>query len=203
MYYHIEGQLVHTDATVAVIDCGGVGYKLTVSGTTISRIPKLGEKLKLFTHLVVREDIMDLIGFYSVEEKNAFLMLISVSGIGTKVALSVLSSLTPERFACAVAAGDYKELSIAHGVSTKTAQKIILELRDKIGKSDISALSGGSPAKGARTAANAGSGVIPDAMNALLVLGYSRAEAGSALAETEPGLPLEEVIKTALKKLVR
>ena len=108
MYYHIEGILSYKDANLAVVDCNGVGYKLNISFTTYSRLPETGKKVKLFTHLVVKEDALDLLGFCDLSEKNAFLMLTSISGIGVKVATSVLSVLTPERFAFAVASGDYK-----------------------------------------------------------------------------------------------
>lgn len=205
MYYYIEGILAHKDMNLAVIDCGGVGYKLTISYTTFSRLPELGSKAKLFTHLVVREDALDLLGFYDLSEKSAFLMLTSVSGIGVKVAMNVLSALTPERFAFAVASGDYKELAIAQGVSTKTGQKIVLELKDKISKDNLS-----------KKSSDDGGGFMPqdsggvlgissknDALIALIALGYSRLEANNALKDIDLSQPLEEVIKIALRNLVK
>ena len=199
MYYHIDGILAHKDASSAVIDCGGVGYKLSVSLTTAGTLPALGERVKLFAHLVVREDVMELLGFGSIAEKNAFLMLITVSGIGPKVAMSVLSSLTAERFAYAVVSADHKAIATAHGVSTKTAQKIILELKDKIAKENPAAADfAPSGASSARV-----SGAESTALDALVVLGYSRAQAADALAGADMSQPLETVIKAALKKLLR
>ena len=202
MYYHIEGILAHKEANLAVIDCAGVGYKLNISYTTFSRLPEIGKKIKLFAHLVVKEDELDLLGFCDLSEKSAFVMLTSVSGIGAKTAMAVLSVLTPERFAFAVASGDYKEIAMAHGVSTKTAQKIILELKDKIAKefgdspkSDVVAiLTDIAPAMG---------NVRGAAINALIVLGYSRNEANDALKNVDLSKPLEEIIKLSLRNLVK
>ena len=203
MYYHIEGTLVHKEGSLAVIDCGGVGYKLNISYMTYTRLPETGKTFKLYTHLVVKEDALDLLGFYDLSEKNAFVMLTSVSGIGPKSAMSVLSSLTPEKFAFAVASGDYKELSLAHGVSAKTAQKIILELKDKINKEAAEIeKSGGTPAFVPELAGAAGN-VRGDAVNALVVLGYSRLEASDALKNIDLSKPLEEIIRLALRNLVK
>jgi len=202
MYYHIEGILDYKDANLCVIDCAGVGYKLNISTTTFSRLPDIGKKVKLFTHLVVKEDALDLLGFCDLSEKSAFVMLTSVSGIGAKTAMSVLSVLTPERFAFAVASGDYKDIAIAHGVSTKTAQKIILELKDKIAKEF-----GDSPKSGAAATladiAPAVGNVRGDATNALIVLGYSRNEANDALKNVDLSKPLEEIIKLSLRNLMK
>ena len=200
MYFHIEGIISHKDGNLAVIDCGGVGYKLNISYTTFTKLPELGQKFKLYTHLVVKDDALDLLGFYDLSEKNAFVMLTSVSGIGPKSAMSVLSSLTPEKFAFAVASGDYKELSIAQGVSAKTAQKIILELKDKINK------------ESATEAKSGGETYIPDsspagenprslAMVGLIALGYSRAEAIEALRNVDLTKPIADIIKLALRNL--
>lgn len=206
MYYHIEGDLALKEANLCVIDCGGVGYKLNISHTTFSRLPEPGKKVKLFTHLVVKEDALDLLGFYDLSEKNAFIMLTSISGIGIKVATSVLSTLTPERFAFAVASGDYKELAIAQGVSTKTAQKIILELKDKINKDAAESVkSGGMGMDIPYAADNSAAGGNPRsaAINALIVLGYSRNEAIDAVKNIDLSKPLEEIIKSALKNFAR
>ena len=204
MYYHVDGTLVHKDGSLAVIDCGGVGYKLNISYTTYTRLPETGQKYKLYTHLVVKDDALDLLGFYDLAEKNAFVMLTSVSGVGPKVAMNVLSSLTPERFAFAVASGDYKELSLAQGVSAKTAQKIILELKDKIAKESAALEKSGAAADFVPASAGAaGGGARGDAVNALVVLGYSRVEAGEALRSVDLGLPLEDIIKLALRNLMK
>ena len=204
MYYYIEGKLAHKDMNIAVIDCGGVGYKLIVSQTTYSRLPEINAKVKLFTHLVVKEDVLDLLGFYDLSEKSAFLMLTSVSGIGVKVAMSVLSSLTPERFAFAVASGDYKELSIAQGVSTKTGQKIVLELKDKISKDNLTKSSeSDSGFAGGDSGGLLGINSKNDAIIALIAIGYSRVEANNALKDIDLSQPLEEIIKMAFRNLVK
>ncbi|MCL2813188.1 MAG: Holliday junction branch migration protein RuvA [Oscillospiraceae bacterium] len=203
MYYHIEGILAYKEANMAVIDCGGVGYKLNISYTTYSRLPETGKKIKLFSHLVVKDDALDLLGFCDLSEKNAFLMLTSISGIGVKVATSVLSVLTPEKFAYAVASGDYKEISAAQGVSAKTAQKIILELKDKIDKDGASpAKSGFAEPSPAGEAAPAGN-IRGDAIIALMAVGYSRTEAGEALKNMDFSKPLEEIIKLSLRNLAK
>jgi len=204
MYYHIEGILSYKDANLAVVDCAGVGYKLNISYTTYSRLPETGKKVKLFTHLVVKDDALDLLGFCDLSEKNAFLMLTSISGIGVKVATSVLSVLSPERFAFAVVSGDYKEISMAHGVSVKTAQKIILELKDKIDKENIaSEKSAGVDSQYMSDPMPAGGNVRGDALIALMALGYTRGEANDAMKNVDLSKPLEEVIKLGLKNLYK
>ena len=203
MYYHIEGILSYKDANLCVIDCGGVGYKLNISYTTYSRLPELGNKVKLFAHLVVKEDALDLLGFCDLSEKNAFLMLISISGVGVKVATSVLSVLSPERFAFAVASGDYKEIAAAHGVSTKTAQKIIFELKDKIDKENMAAAKSGGSQYIADMSMPAAGNARGDAIVALMALGYARSDANDALRNVDLSKPLEEIIKLGLRNLVK
>ena len=203
MYYHIEGILAHKDANLAVVDCGGVGYKLNISYTTYSRIPEPGNKVKLFTHLVVKDDALDLLGFSDLAEKNAFLMLLSISGVGVKVATSVLSVLSPERFAFAVASGDYKEISAAHGVSAKTAQKIILELKDKIDKDNAAAAKSGKSDSPYMESMPLPGNVRGDATVALMALGFSRNEANDALKGVDMTNPLEDIIKLGLKNLAK
>src|SRR5690606_24561258 len=132
--YYISGELVHTERNMAVIDAGGVGYKLTVSSTALGKLAGKTGKVKLYTYLSVRDDALELYGFYSVEEASVFRMLITVSGVGPKAAMSILSTMSPEQFALAVTAGDAKALSKAPGVGPKTAARIILELKDKLSK---------------------------------------------------------------------
>ena len=206
MYYHIEGILSYKDANLCVIDCAGVGYKLNISYTTYSRLPETGKTVKLFAHLVVKEDALDLLGFSDLAEKNAFLMLLTISGVGVKVATSVLSVMSPERFAFAVASGDYKEIAAAHGVSTKTAQKIIIELKDKIDKENIaSSKSGGLDSSQyiSDMSMPAAGNVRGDAIVALMALGYSRNEASDALKNVDLSKSLEEIIKLGLRNLAR
>ena len=203
MYYHIEGILSYKDANLCVIDCGGVGYKLNISYTTYSRLPEPGKTVKLFTHLVVKDDALDLIGFSDLSEKSMFLMLLTISGVGVKVANSVLSALSPERFAFAVASGDYKEIATANGVSTKTAQKIILELKDKIDKENMSSSKSSGLDRFTDNSMPVAGNVRGDAIVALMATGYSRNEANDALKNIDLSKPLEEIIKLAFKNLVR
>ena len=214
MFYYISGKLAalerELDRGFAVIDAGGVGYKLTVSGTTIDRLPPFlsapqPPEAKLYTYMSVREDDVELFGFATLEELSAFKMLISVSGVGPKVALSVLSLLTPEKFAMAVCADDKKTISKANGVGAKTAARIVLELKDKLMKSSIGAGEvDTAPQNGAKTVSNATSrSKISEAQDALTVLGYNRMQINSVLSSIDTAsLSLEEIIKAALKKLV-
>ena len=214
MFYYINGKLAlldrEADRGFAVVDVGGVGYKLTVSGTTYDRMPPHrsvtdAPEVKLYTYMSVREDDIELFGFSTLEELSAFKMLISVSGVGPKVALSVLTLLTPEKFAMAVCSEDQKAISKASGVGAKTAARIILELKDKLMKSSIGISepipSTPTNAKGVSGATNRSK--ISEAQDALTVLGYNRMQISSALGSIDvSSLSLEEIIKAALKKLI-
>ncbi len=193
MFYYIKGTLVHTDPSSAVIDTGGVGYKMTVSASTLSQIAGLKNDVKLYTYMAVREDAVDLFGFYTLEELSLFKLLITVSGVGPKAAMGVLSAFTPERFAIAVGNEDVKALSKANGVGAKTAARIILELKDKVAKEITSS----------KSVQITTGGAVTDALNALMVLGYTKAEATTALSGISPSLSLEDMIKEALKKLMK
>lgn len=200
MYYYISGELIIADPNMAVVDVGGVGYSLNISGHTLGKLAgKIGNKVRLYTHLAVREDAMELYGFYTLEELSSFRMLISVSGVGAKSAISILSLMAPERFAAAVMNGDSKAISKAQGIGSKTAQRIILELKDKIGK-EISA--DDSDVSDTLTAVT-GQNNLSEATNALMVLGYNRNEAAYALKGLDPSLDLETLIKNALSKLMK
>lgn len=193
MFYYIKGTLVHTDPSSAVIDTGGVGYKMTVSASTLSQIAGLKNDVKLYTYMAVREDAVDLFGFYTLEELSLFKLLITVSGVGPKAAMGVLSAFTPERFAIVVGNEDVKALSKANGVGAKTAARIILELKDKVAKEITSS----------KSVQITTGGAVTDALNALMVLGYTKAEATTALSGISPSLSLEDMIKEALKKLMK
>lgn len=196
MYDYFKGTLAFLRTDAAVVECGGVGYKLAVSASTHAKLsPLLGREATLFAYLAVREDAMELYGFSDETERALFIHLLSVSGVGPKAALSVLSTLPADRLAVCVAAGDAKAIASAPGVGLKTAQKIILELKDKLAKEFASGepLPDGVPSDGADDAS--------DAVNALVVLGYSRAQALGALKGLDPALPLEIRIREALKKL--
>ena len=199
MFYHLNGELVLCDMTVAVIDCGGVGYKLLISGNTLGKISgKVGEKVKLFTYMKVSEDAVDLYGFADEDELETFKLLISVSGVGAKFALSILSLMTPSRLAMAIGAGDAKAIAKAQGVGPKIAQRIILELKDKMAKQIAVDTDTGE----VMTEEPAGNN-MSDAIDTLIVLGYKRGEAAAALKGIDPKLPLEEVIRLALKKMAK
>ncbi len=197
MIYSVSGTLALVEQNHVVIECGGIGYSVKTSMTTISKLPAAGEKVTLYTHLAVKEDAIDLFGFYDEAERSMFKLLIGVSGVGPKGAVSVLSSLTPERFALAVASSDTKAIR-APGIGPKTAERIVLELRDKVSKeqaaSGITGVELPVPAPGVQ--ANAA-----EAISALEVLGYARAEAANAVASLDNSLSVEELIKRGLKVL--
>ena len=200
MYYYVSGQVAHVEPYLAVIDCGGVGYACRTTAYTISQIKK-GDRAKLFTYLSVREDAMDLYGFFSQEELKLFQQLISVSGVGPKAALAILSSSTPANLAMSIITGDEKTLTRAPGVGKKIAQRVILELKDKLAKGQTVSASGESVPMDAVT-------IIPqnklsEASAALAVLGYSQAEINVALKGIDvDGQPLEQIIRLALKNMV-
>ena len=192
-------------AQLAVLDCGGVGYALNVSMNTLSRL-KLGETAKLYTYCHIREDLFDLYGFFTLTEKRSFEMLLGVSGVGPKLALSVLSGVSPETLAIAILGGDERALTAIPGVGKRIAQRLIVELRDKLAKE--AGFGGSFPAQspgGAPFVSQAaGSGKLSDAAAALMVLGYGSAEAAAALkgidAEKES---LEDIIRLALKNMLK
>ena len=203
MYYYISGTLAHKSMNFAVIDAGGVGYRMTVSQNTYDKLPLTGNPAKLYTYLAVREDGIELIGFYDETELSSFQMLITVSGVGPKAAMSILSLLTPEKFALAVCTEDTKAISKASGVGPKTAARIVLELQDKLIKEHGGELNA-APDLGSTSKAGAPArGKLSEALDALLVLGYQRAEATNVLKSmpTEQ-MSLEEIIRQALKKLM-
>ena len=209
MFYYINGKLAHLDPTFAVLDVGGVGYKLTISGSTHSAMPphlsvSEAPTVKLFTYLAVREDDIELFGFASEEELSSFKMLISVSGVGPKAALSILTQMTPQKLAIAICTDDKKAIAKANGIGPKTAARIILELKDKLQKEAIAEADLASSADDELVAAIGGSSKKRDAEDALAVLGYSRSEASAALRSIDiDNLELDEIIRLALKKLMR
>ena len=202
MYYYISGTLAHKSMGFAVIDAGGVGYKLTVSQNTYDRLPLAGNAAKLYTYLAVREDGIELFGFFDETELSSFQMLITVSGVGPKAAMSILSLLTPEKFALAVCTEDTKAISKASGVGPKTAARIVLELKDKLIK-EHGAEFNAAPEIGSSAKGSPARGKLTEALDALMVLGYQRAEATAVLKSlpTEQ-MTLEEIIRQALKKLM-
>jgi len=201
MFYYLSGTIAHIEPYLVVVDCGGVGYACKTTSYTLSNLKK-GEKGKIFTHLNVREDAMELYGFGTQEELNLFRQLTSVTGVGPKAALSILSSSTPANLALSIITGDEKALTCAPGVGKKIAQRVILELKDKLAKGQTINAAGESYA-------GTGVTVIPEnkaseAAAALAVLGYSQSEINMALKGIDmTDLTLEQVIKQALKKMMK
>ena len=207
MFYYISGVLAHLTPTTAVIDAGGVGYKMTISQNTYESLPRSvgGEAVsaQLYTYLSVREDGVELFGFAGEAELSSFKMLLGVSGVGPKAAISILSLLTPEKFALAVCTDDKKTISKASGIGPKTAARIILELQDKLLKETPPDKAERSIAV-AMTSGGTSTGKLSEAQDALMVLGYSRSEALSALQSMDiSGMELEDIIRQALKKLMK
>lgn len=195
MFYYIRGELVHKGENFAVLDANGVGYKIYTSATVLQNLGGIGKEVTLYTHLHVKEDVQDLYGFLTNEELSMFLHLLSVSGVGPKAALSILSVATPEKFALAVLSNDKKAITKAAGVGPKLAERVILELRDKLKNSD--ALGADMPD------IELDNNTVSEAVSALTVLGYSQSEAAMAVASVGDGLDLEETVRQALKKLMK
>ena len=201
MFYYVSGLVAHIEPYMAVIDCGGVGYACRTTSYTLSSIKK-GDKAKLFTYLNVREDAMELYGFATAEELNLFQQLISVSGVGPKAALSILSSNSPANLALSIITGDEKALTCAQGVGKKIAQRVILELKDKLAKGQT--ISGAGERYGGTGVTIIPENKLSEASAALAVLGYSQAEINVALKGIDmDGLTLEQIIKAALKKMMK
>lgn len=197
MFYYIQGIVALTEGSLAVIDAGGVGYACNTSLNTIAQLEK-GKTARLYTYMHLREDLMDIYGFATLEELNTFKMLLSISGVGPKAAVSILSSATPSQIAMAVITDDDRMLTRAPGVGKKIAQRIILELKDKMKKEQLASASYGgvsSNSSGFGSKAN-------EAAAALQVLGYSQQEAAGAIKGLDlEALPLEEIIRLALRKI--
>ena len=197
MYYYLNGELALCEGGTCVVDCGGVGYKLTTSLITSQNLSnKIGQKVKLFTHLAVREDGIELFGFESNEERACFNLLIGVSGVGPKAAISILSMMSPDRFSLAVCTEDTKFISKTPGIGPKTAARIVLELKDKVVKGD--------GADNSVLFSPSSNPAADEATTALVMLGFTKAnvnKAVSAVLKNNPAASLEEIIKLALKML--
>ena len=198
MIYSLHGKLIHTEQNLAVVECGGVGYACRTTAYTLSPL-KTGDEVTLLTYMSVREDAVELFGFGDSTELNCFRMLISVSGVGPKAALSILSDLSPQSFALCVAGGDSKLLTRSQGIGKKIADRIILELKDKlsgqlenISKETFAELSGSAVPAGNNAA---------EAISALVVLGFTNSQAQKALSGLSPDLSVSEMVKEGLKRL--
>lgn len=200
MFYYLDGTVAEILPYLAVIDCGGVGYACKTTNNTLAALKK-GQRKRLYTYLNVAENLFELYGFATQSELNSFRLLIGVSGVGPKAALAILSSGTPETLAMAIVTGDEKALTAAPGVGKKIAQRIILELKDKMAKESAAGLdfSGG---RGTPAPAVFGSKAA-EAAQALGVLGYSSQEVSMALKGLDMSQPLEEIIRQGLKRMAK
>lgn len=194
MIYSLFGKLTHWESGLAVVECGGVGYACRTTMSTLAKIRELDE-VRLFTYLHVTENALDLFGFADNAELGAFKQLLSVSGVGPKAALSILSDITPSKLALCIASGDYKTLTKSPGIGAKIAQRIVLELKDKVAKDQkISA-------KDLQSVSMSSGDNFTEALTALQTLGFNPAQCGAALSGADPASSVEELIKYGLKNL--
>ena len=198
MIYSVRGKLIYTSTNEAVVECAGVGYHCYTTLSTLNQLPALGNEVMLYTVLYVKEDGVTLYGFSTVAEKNCFQLLTSVSGIGPKGGLAILSLMTPDQVAMCVISGDHKSLTKAPGVGPKTAQRLVLELKDKMKTAGFST-EAVSVADAVQQTLSGGN--LSEAMAALLALGYSQSEAAQAVAGCKDEDPVDQIIKQGLKKL--
>ena len=200
MFHYISGVAAELLPGMAVIDCGGVGFQVNTSAYTLSQL-RAGEKVKLYTFVYIREDTFEIYGFSGKSEKHCFEMLLGVSGVGPKAALAILSVNTPEGLVMAIVTGNEKAITAAPGVGKKIAQRVILELKDKMAKETES---GAIPAAAIQTVPVSDRSKLGDASAALAVLGYSTPEINAALKQVPiDELSLEEIIKAALKQMMK
>ena len=199
MLYSVRGKLIAIESNAAVVECGGVGYMCQTTMNTLKAV-KLNTEVTLYTYLNVREDAVDLFGFATKAELETFKNLISVSGVGPKAGLAVLSELSPEQVAMAIASDDLKTITRAQGIGKKIAQRIVLELKDKLAKA---ATEDSSFAQVAQNSVNVSTGNVPKAIEALGVLGYSPSDVSPVLATLDSALPVEQLISLTLKQMGR
>lgn len=199
MIYSVKGTLTVKELGFAVIECGGVGYGCRTSYNTVSQLGDIGSEAKLYTYLYVREDVVELFGFATLQELSCFKLLISVSGVGPKAATAILSDVTPEKFALLVASGDSKAFTKTKGIGAKTAQRLVLELKDKISSESISGSISSDAAAFASIASGETSSTVSEALEALMVLGYTQGETAPILGKLDPSLSTQELIKETLR----
>ncbi len=198
MIASLNGKLIYTEPSYCIVECSGVGFKCYITANTLGYLPKVGENVRLFTYMSVKEDSIDLFGFIDNAELDCFKMITSVSGVGPKIGLALLSTFSAQKISLCIAGNDPKSLTAAPGVGLKLAQRIILELKDK-----VAAIPGGNDdvitaVKNAQSGGN-----TKDAILALTSLGYSQSEASLAVGKCSAELPLNDLIKEALKLLTR
>lgn len=198
MFYSLTGNVIYSDLNSVAIECSGVGFKCFTTLNTLRKISGSASKVTLYTYLNVREDALDLFGFADTYELDFFKLLISVSGVGPKAALAILSELDPDKLALCIASGDSKAITRAQGVGPKLAQRVVLELKDKV-KGIAHEDGGGYDLAAAEAATSSAAG--SEAVSALMVLGYTQSEAATAVGKLDQSLSVEEMIKQALKSL--
>ena len=196
MIYNIKGELTYTDPQFIVVENSGIGFKCFTSLTTVKNLGKIGSTVNLYTYLSVKEDALDLFGFSTLEELNSFKLLITVSVVGPKAAVSVLSELSPEKLALAIASSDVKSITKANGVGRKTAERIVLELKDKTGS--LSQTDFSSAASAASIAEDSAAG---EAVAALVALGFSQSDAAVTVGQMDQSLSADEMIRLGLRQL--
>lgn len=200
MFYSLTGKIVYSDISRVAVECNGIAFDVSTSLNTLKKLGSIGDIATVFTYLAVREDGVELFGFADNEELQYFKMLISVSGVGPKAAVAILSVLTPEMLALSITAGDVKSITKAQGVGPKIAQRIVIELKDKVSKL--------IPSRMDTAAIKNSAGLMPtenseEAVNALMALGYSHSDAANAVSSVDPNNSVENIIKQALRNLAR
>ncbi len=198
MIYNLKGKLTVCDVNFIVVECGGVGFKCFTTLNTVKQIGKVGSEVNVFTHLSVREDAMDLYAFATPAELDAFKLLITVSGIGPKAAASILSELTPDRLALCIASGDAKSITAAQGVGKKTAERVVLELKDK-----MNGIVSESVSSSVNNASSVESSSASEAVAALVALGYSQSDAAVVVGSLDKSMSVDEMIRHGLKQLAK
>lgn len=197
MIYNVKGTLTYTDVNFAVVECGGVGFKCYVSMTTLKSLTSIGTQVNLYTYLSVKEDAMDLFGFYNRDELEAFKLLITVNGIGPKAAMAILSVLSPDKLSIAVSSGDVKSIQSAQGVGKKTAERVILELKDK-----MAGIGGESAAQAVGNISSISSSEnASEAVEVLVSLGFNQSDAAQVVGAMDKSLSVDEMIRKGLKQL--
>ena len=198
MLYSVQGELIHIEPNIAVICCGGVGFRCRITMNTARKLPKIGAQAMLYTMMDVREDAIELFGFAEQRELDTFKQLLGITGVGPKAAIAVLSELSPDQVALAAASGDHKAFTRAQGVGPKLAQRIVLELKDKVGALTPSSAGVELPTGNAVAVGNAA-----EAVKALGVLGFSQSEAAAAVGKLDETLPVQDLVRQALRMLAK
>lgn len=200
MLYNIKGKLTVTDVNYIVVECSGIGFKCFTTLNTAKTVGEIGKEVNVYTYLAVREDAMDLYGFATIAELDAFKLLITVSGIGPKAAVAILSELTPDKLALCIASGDAKSITRAQGVGKKTAERVVLELKDKMGSISIGSDNSGAVANVLSVSESENA---TEAVEALVALGYSQSDAAMAVSSLDKSMSVDEMIRFGLKQLAK